>query len=237
MKKLAVLLSVVMLLAACSNPMETIIPSDIASWDKDLAPAIKSMSDADKALFAGYAARVKLGELFGAGGGIPLGTTVGQAIDTQKKWVTEQKKAEEEAKALRVKVEADQLATIKAINAAVTVTLLSKHAIPSNYRVGRYSDTQQFIIVVKNKSAKELVGVSGELEFIDVFDRVVGSTLFSISEKIKPDDLYTWIGERDYNQYIAEHKAIWNLEEGKYTTRFTPAAVVYADGSKIKMPE
>ena len=36
---------------------------------------------------------------------------------------------------------------------------------------------------------------------------------------------------------LPEHKAMWNLEEGKYTARFLPSAVVFADGTKVAGPE
>jgi hypothetical protein len=238
MKKLAVTLSIALLLAACSKPTETVIPADMTTWEKELAPSIQKLGDADKALFASYALRVKMSGLFGGEkAGIPFGTTVGQAIEDQKKWVAEQKKASDEAAALKVKMEAEKLETIKEINNSVTVTLLSKKERPENYEAGRYSKSQQFVVGVENKSTKDVTGVSGSIEFIDVFDKVVGSVNFGISEKIKPSGTYKWTGVRDYNQFIAEQRAVWNLEEGKYTTRFTPSAVIFADGTKLKMPD
>jgi hypothetical protein len=238
MKKIAVTLSFALLLAACSKPMETVIPTDMSTWEKDLAPAVKKLGDEDKALFAGYAARVKVGEIFGGGkAGIPFGTTVGQAIEEQKKWVAEQKKAADEAAALKVKMEAEKLETVKAINNAVTVTLLEKIERPKNYDAGRYSESQELIVGVENKSTKVVTGVSGEIEFIDVFDKVVGTVNFGISQTIQPSGTYKWTGVRDYNQFLESHKAVWNLQEGKYTTRFTPEAVIFADGTKLKMPE
>jgi hypothetical protein len=58
-----------------------------------------------------------------------------------------------------------------------------------------------------------------------------------MSERIPPGEAAQWIGTRDYNQFVAEHKAVWNLEEGQYTTRFIPEAVVFEDGTKLTMPE
>ncbi len=50
-------------------------------------------------------------------------------------------------------------------------------------------------------------------------------------------DQHSWLGSREYDKHIDEHRAIWNLEEGKYTTRFIPESVVFADGSKLEVPE
>ncbi len=68
---------------------------------------------------------------------------------------------------------------------------------------------------------------------MDIFDRVVGGVNFSISEKIEPSATVKWVGSRDYNEFIAEHRAVWNLKEDKYTTRFIPKTIVFADGRKL----
>lgn len=238
MKKVIGSLLVLALLAACSKPAETIIPADKASWDKELAPSVKKLGEEDQKLFAAYIIRTGMSSaLSGGKEGIPFGTTIGQAIDEQKKWMAEQERQAAEAAALKAKMEAERLEAIKAINAAATVTLLGKKELGSNYHVGRYSDYQEFTIGVENKSDKEIAGVSGELEFIDIFGKTVGGVTFRISQKIKPGAHYKWVGGRDYNRFIDGHKAVWNLEEGKYTTRFVPESVIFADGSRLKTPE
>jgi hypothetical protein len=75
------------------------------------------------------------------------------------------------------------------------------------------------------------------MEFIDVFDAVVSTVPFKVSETIKPGRAFRWVGGRDYNHFMEAHRVLWNLEEGKYKTRFIPAAVVHADGERISMPE
>lgn len=236
-------------LSACSKATDTVIPSDMSTWDKELAPVVKRLNEEEQKLFVAYVARAKIGEIFSKDkGGIPFGTTVGQAIEEQRKWQAEFEKKEAEAKAarekqqaeeqaLKAKLEAEQAAITKQINDAATVTLLSKRQLGSNFDARRYSDMQEFVIGVENRSDKELAGISGEIEFIDVFDKVVGVVNFRISERIKPGGTYKWTGSRDYNQFLDEHRAVWNLEEGKYTTRFTPSALVFTDGTKLSMPE
>jgi hypothetical protein len=249
MKRFLIALSVTVMLVGCSRPTEKIIPTDMATWDKELAPVVQKLGNEDKQLITAYIARLKIKEMSGVEqGGVPFGVTVGQAIEEQKKWVIEQKRqAEEEAAvrakqekeeaALRTKIEAEKLDAIRAVNDAVTVTLLGKKELRENYEAGRYSDAQEFTIGVQNKSEKIIVGVLGEIEFIDVFSKRAGAVHFGISEKIKPGATYTWVGTRRYNQFVDEHKAVWNLEEGKYTTKFIPEAVVFSDGAKLTMPE
>ena len=230
------MLAAVLMLSGCSKPTDAVIPSDMDSWDEKLAPEIKKLSDSEREKDAAYLMRVKMGEAFG-GGGIPPGTTIGLAIDAQSKWETEQaaKRAEEEA--LKKKLEQERAAALEQLNKAVTVTLLAKRELPKNYNIGRYSEYQEFRIGAQNNTESPIVGVSGEIKFVDVFDKEVGAVNFRISENIDPGKTFVWTGGRDYNQFLDAHRAVWNLEDGKYTTRFVPEMVVFSNGEKLTIPE
>ena len=235
MRRFSTILStigVVTLLLACSKPHDAVIPSDITTWEKDLAPAIKKLPEDERAKLAAYLMRAKMGEVFG-GKGIQPGTTVGQAVAEQTKWLDEQtaKRAQEEA--LKKKLETERAAALELLNKAVTVTLLQKRQLPRDFDLRRISDYQQFTIGIQNNTDKEIAGVAGEIQFVDVFDKEVGSVGFRITEDIAAGKAVTWTGGRDYNQFIDEHKAVWNLSDGKYQTRFVPEAVVFKDGSKL----
>lgn len=224
------------LIAGCSKPADMVIPSDMSKWDTDLAPTVKKLPEEDRQLFAAFVMRAKLGQVFSKGEGIPFGMTVGEALTMQKKWVEEQRVKAEEEKALKEKLAKQALEAQKQINEAVTVALLSKSQHPSDYRSGRYEDEQVFVVGIENKSAKKIIGVSGELNFIDVFDKQVGSTNFSASEAIAPGATIKWTGSRRYNQFIDEQRALWNLEEGKYKVTFTPWEIVFENGEKLSAP-
>lgn len=208
----------------------------MATWDKELAPELKRLSEVDREKVAAYLMRAKMGEVFG-GKGVPLGTTIGQALDGQKKFEAEQvaKRAAEDA--LKKKIEQERTDAIDQLSKAVTVTLLAKREMPKNYDAGRYSDYQHFRIGVQNNSDKVVIGVSGEIKFIDVFDKEVGVVSFRISENIDLGKSATWTGGRDYNQFLDAHRAVWNLEDGKYTTKFVPEMIVFKDGTKLTVPE
>ncbi|PWW45697.1 hypothetical protein DFR36_106187 [Melaminivora alkalimesophila] len=229
-------IAAILMLSGCSKPTDAVIPSDVDSWDEKLAPEIKKLSDADREKVAAYLMRVKMGEVFG-GGGIPTGMTIGQAIEAQSKWENEQaaKRAEEEA--LKKKLEQERAAALEQLNKAVTVTLLAKRELPKNYNIGRYSEYQEFRIGAQNNTERPIVGVSGEIKFIDVFDKEIGAVNFRISESIEPGKTVVWTGGRDYNQFIDSHRAVWNLEDGKYTTKFVPEMIVFSDGEKLAVPE
>jgi len=219
-------------LTGCSPPTDTVIPSDTSTWDTQLAPALKKLDDSDRVLATGYLMRVKVGQVVG-GQGVPIGTTVGQAIENQKKWLADRAAAEAQEKALKEKLQQERELAAAKISKAVTVSLLELSHRYKDYNVGRYSDEQVVRIGVKNTSDTALAGVSGGVEFIDIFDKPIGRVGFSITETIKPGQDYVWTGTRHYNEFIAEQKAVWNLEDGKYKTVFKPEMLVYANGTKL----
>lgn len=223
-------------LAGCDKPTEAVIPTDVAKWDTELAPHLQKLPDADRMKVAAFLMRGKVGEVFG-GKGIPPGMTIGDALKEQNKYETEQAAAEAREAELKKKLEQERAAVRAQLEKAATVTLLAKRELPSNYHVGRISDYQEFQIGVQNSSDKAIAGVSGEIKFIDVFDKEVGSVNFRIAETIEPGKTAVWTGGRDYNKFIDEHRSVWNLEDGKYKTRFVPDTVVYADGTKLAMAE
>lgn len=233
---LAVAAAMAFVLAGCNKPTEAVIPSDMTKWDTELAPQIQKLPDADRMKVAAFLMRGKMGEAFG-GKGIPPGMTLGDALKEQNKFEAEQAAAAAREAALKMKLEQEQALVRAQLEKAATVTLLSKRELASNYHVGRISDYQEFKIGVQNSSDKPIAGVSGEIQFIDVFEKEVGSVNFRISETIQPGKSAVWTGGRDYNKFIDTHQAVWNLEEGKYKTRFVPDTVVYADGTKLTIAD
>lgn len=226
-------IAAMVMVVGCSKPTDTVIPSDINKWDTELAPAAKKLSEEDRKLLASFVMRVKVGQAFGKGEGIPFGMTVGEAIAEQKKWAEAQRIKAEEEQALKEKLAKEALEAQSRINEAVTVALLSKQQLRSDYRSGRYQDEQLFVVGIENKSPKKIIGVSGELQFIDVFDKKVASTNFAASESIAPGATIKWTGTRRYNEFVDEQRAMWNLEEGKYKVTFTPWEVIFEGGEKL----
>ena len=73
-------IAVAVLVAGCSKPTDTVIPSDMSKWDTELAPAVKKLSEDDRKLLTTFVMRAKMGQAFGKGEGVPFGMTVGEAI-------------------------------------------------------------------------------------------------------------------------------------------------------------
>jgi hypothetical protein len=218
-------------LIACSDPKETVIPTDIGTWDKALKPSIEKLNDDEKKMFLGFTMRAKMGEVLG-GKGIESGTTVGKAIDQQKKWIAEREAKEVEEKALKAKLMADQVVLKKQIDDLITVAVLELRLEKESYR------EKQFIkLGLQNKGTRDIRGISGSMKFIDIFDKEVGTVNFKYTDGLKAGSTGSWTGTRDYNQFLEEHKAVARLEEGKYKAVFEPEMIVFEDGTKLALKQ
>lgn len=233
--------AIAVLLAACSKATDTVIPINQSEWDTKLSPVVQKLNEEDKKLLGGYLARrtiaAGLGGLFGQtseAAGIPPGTTIGQAIAEQRTWMAEQAKQQIQAEAVKKEALAKNAAVRQQIADAVTVSLMKIRQEPAAPSLGRYLPYQGIELAIKNTGAKVIDGVAGRMVFLDVFGKEVGSMNFRATETIQPGSLHTWEGGRDYNQFMDEHRAIANLQEGKYSTRFEPEAVIFSDGTSLK---
>jgi hypothetical protein len=223
-------------LAACSGPADTPIPSDVAEWDSQLAPALNSLKPEERDLASGYLARVRTGEIFG-GEGVPVGMTIGKAIGEQRLWLHDQREMDQSAEILSHRLEAERAAAQERMSALVDVGLLDKYEDPRHAKETRYHARQILKISVANRSDKALAGISGDLEFVDASGASVGTVYIAIREKIKPGGEYVWVDRREYDALLEDQKAIWNLKKGNYQTRFTPHSIVFADETKLVAPE
>lgn len=185
---------------------------------------------------AAFLAREKFVEAFGKESLVTPGMTVGQAIDQQNKWAQDRKSAEAAQEELKKKLLAQRDEMERQIQGLLTVTVLSKTLVPSNAMAGRYSDRQDIKLGIENKGSKDILGVKGTVVFYDIFDKEQGRLGFSFDDGVAAGQSKIWEGSRDYNQFIAAHKSLANLEEGKYHTKFEPEAIIFKDGNKLAIP-
>lgn len=230
MKTIVTASALIIFLAACSKPQDVVIPTDSKNWDTELAPRVKDLSDGDKQLLSAYLARTKIVEAFG-GSPMPVGMTVGQAIEKQKEWIAEQdaKKAAEEE--LRKQVEAKNAATAAELQKSVVIAFVSEHIDPKDFEHARYSDTFVIDMAVKNIGDKPIKGVKAEAIFKNTFGDIIYRTRLNIEEHLSPGQQITWEGGHELNQFDDTDKKLMNLSPSTFTVDTHPLLVVYEDGT------
>ncbi|KXU89808.1 hypothetical protein CI15_06370 [Paraburkholderia monticola] len=208
------------------------IPSDPKSWDTQLAPEVKKLSDEDKQLLTGYLMRAKMGEAFG-GAPIPVGTTVSQGIERQKDWLAKQEAQQAEQARLKKEVEAQKAAAAAEVSKSVVLAFLSQHIVPKDVYAQRYSDQFFIDVAVQNASQKSIKGVKADLVFKNTFGETIYTSGLTIEQSIEPGARATWEGGHELNEFKDTDKKLMNLQEGSFTAEIRPTMVVFADGTSI----
>lgn len=231
-------------LIGCSDPKKTIIPSDLATWEKELKPTLERLSDEDRQAVGRFVLRAKMGEAFG--GHSKLGAiTVGEAITEQKQFEAEQqaKEAEQQAKEaeekrLAEKLKAERDALVKQAHDTLSIVLVSKGfraADPMNG--GSVQDQVTFSLGFQNKGAKDLKGFKGTIVFKDMFGDVVKRLNLSYDQPVRAGKTVTWEGSMDFNPYMEDNVKLRDTDQSKLKLDFEPDAILFTDGTRLTIPE
>lgn len=220
----------------CSKPTDAVVPTDPKEWNGEFAQKIKNLSEADKSLLSAYLVRTQLGQVLGKQG-MPVGTTVGQAIDAQRQWVAEQDAKKAAKQQLKAALEAKQAATVAELSKTVVLTFMGQRYIPRNFDAGQIDNRFSVRIGVKNLGTKAIKGIKLQLVFKDTFGEVISNRGVDIEHTIPPGAEYAWKGGRRINEYIDEDRKLMHLENGQFSTEMQPTMVVYADGSRVGGPD
>lgn len=242
--KNALILACILIAAGCSNPKNTVLPTDIDKMSS-IKPVMEKLAPDEKELLTGYLMRhamsVAANGMFGIKAEpVPEGMTIGKAIEEQSQFVAKQKAKEAEEKALKEKLKAEQEKALSAMRDAVVVAVVSKKSTAETGYGGTVIDEHLAVTFgYENKSGKDIAGVKGTVDIEDLFgDHLVG---FNISNDttIKAGGTATWTGGRSlkYGMNNAKDRKFLELPDDKYKVIWRPAMVVFSDGTKLTAPK
>lgn len=231
-RAIAIALLLCTALTGCSKATDAVVPTDPKEWNGEFAQKIKTLSETDKGLLAAYLVRTQLGEVLGKQG-MPVGTTVGQAIDAQRQWIAEQDAKKAAKQQLKAELEAKQAATAAKLSKTVVLTFMGQRYVPRNFDAGQINNRFSIQIGVKNLGTRAIKGIKLQLVFKDTFGEVISDRGVDIEHTIPAGGEYVWKGGRTINEYIDEDRKLMHLENGQFSTEMQPTMVVYADGSRV----
>lgn len=236
MKKRIAAVCAALLVAACSKPMDAVIPASKDEQAEFVEKVISKLSEDDKKLYASWLIRRGLASAFTNAPLVPPGTTVAQAITEQKEWLRQQEVAKAEEIRLTQEREAARQAAQQAIQQAAKIKFGGHELRPKNYQANRYSDQQVIYLEVGNLSEKVIHGIKAKLRYIDLFGETIFTVPFEVTDTISPQHGIHWAGTRDLNQFIEADKRLMNLDQNKYSTEITIQMIVFADGTRLESP-
>ena len=237
------ILAIIVSLCACSKPTDTVVPTSIDKMDS-IKPQLEKLTTEERELFSKYVLRHTLGAAMGGLFGIkaepiPEGITIGKAIDEQRDFLTKEKLREAEEKALKEKVKAEQQKAMDEMSKAALVTLVSKKIRAETGYSGITIDEKLIVsIAFKNTSPKDIAGIKGTLDAVDIFGEQLSGFNISYDKTLKPGETATWVGGRSvkYGMNESKDRKFAELPEDKYKLSWKPDMIIFRDGTKLTKP-
>jgi hypothetical protein len=224
--KLLVPIVITLVMAGCSNPKNYEIAKLTDDQKKEVGEALTA-EEGQK--LVGWTMRHAL-----AGGEIPPGTTVGQALADQDKWAAEQKAKEAEAAALAARLEKERAQKQAEFAKLVSVAVLGKRNIDGEYG----QKAVVFDVGYENKGAKDIEGIKGVLRVNDIFGDSITSIKWSYDDGVAAGSSEVERGSGvDINQFMDRDMKLWNTDFSKMKTQFEVSTIVFKDGTTLKAPE
>ncbi|MBN1570721.1 MAG: hypothetical protein JXA73_22960 [Acidobacteria bacterium] len=231
-------MALLMMSQGCSNPKSmTITEKNKDTILNDIKDA-RGLTVEEAQLLSAYMVRYELAEGFkGLNNGknnLPLvGKSIGEIIALQKQWIEEQKKSEENAKAIAAEAKAKEDAIAAELRKAITLAVYDKGFVDSNYQAGRYEDYLTYRMVYQNTSSKDIRAFQGHVVFQDLFgDKIMGLGL-KISDPIKAGAKAEWSGTSKYNQFDDEDKKMRNTDLKDMKIVWVPEKIIFSDGTTL----
>jgi hypothetical protein len=221
------LAATLLLLSACGDPHERVLPKDLTDWKDDLKSELQSLPPGESELLTNYAKRYNSG----TAGRPPEGVTVRQAIAAEREYEAAQ--ARKEAAALAAKEQATREREMwrQQFERALTVGYVGKKL----EKAGFSGDFLTVVVAVKNTGTRTITGFKGRVEFFN-----------ASGGEITHEDI-------DYKQPIPagksfEHEVrMYRMPEGIYKDPATSSdqmrfhykakEIDFADGDKVVLPK
>lgn len=241
MKKILYSCVLLVVLTGCHNPKNTELPATVDQLPS-IQEDISKLSDEERTLLASYMMRSMLshGLLGGASGNtyIPPGTTIGQAIADQRKFVREQDVENKRQEQLKTELQKKQDAQTAQMRNSVTVTVVSKSIEPEIGYSGIVTDENLVVeFGYRNNTLKNIAGVKGTISIVDLFGDEMSAFNVSNDDTIKVGESSVWRGSRSvrYSLGNSQDRKWAELSDDKYKVVWKPDTIVFEDGSQIKL--
>jgi hypothetical protein len=226
----------VLILSACSNPLDVRFGTNPSEDLQKNAEKLKKLPADDLAVLSSYVSYAEKSELKGHPNPV-IGKTVKEVLQDAKSWnkaqldaAREQRDREEAAQMRAAKFEHDRKELQDKVAATVTVTLVSRTILPPNPVTKRTDPIIRLEYDVENRASKAILALKGKGVYKDLFGNKIVEHPFQ-TDKTVP------IGGRIRVPFNYRVSPLWvemmnlaSAEEGKYFFSFSADALSFEDG-------
>jgi hypothetical protein len=197
----------------------------------DQIKTTKDLTIEEVGLLQGYIMRKGIGDAFaGKTPELPVGKTIGEIIDEQKKWIADEKVRQEDEKQRVARAKAAEEQQRKRLLDAITVTVFEK-----GFQHADYQDYVTIRVMYENKSGKDVRGFKGSIQFNDLFGAEIMPFNISEDQPLVAGETKRQGWTLKYNQFIDKHVKLRNTELENMKVEWKPQIILFADGTSMEV--
>jgi hypothetical protein len=170
----------------------------------------------------------------------PVGKTVGQVIEEDKKIVADEKVKQTAADALKAKVAGELEQKRQVIRKTMTGTIVQKAFKPASVDTQTYQDVSVMKISFQNTSEKPIKAFKGYFHIVSQLGDEIKNINYDgddLKAPIKSGQVETYIVELPFNQFVASDVKFKESSLDNLKVEWTPTVVLFADGTKLEALE
>jgi hypothetical protein len=225
----------VILLSSCSNVKNKPITEDNKDKILDQIKNSKDLTVEEVGLLQAYVLRQGMKNAFSGDKNatlLPVGKTIGQVIEEQRKWVADESQRERQDKERRERAQAAAEGQRKALLDALSVTVYDK-----GYTSADFQNYITLKFAYENHTSKTIRGFRGSMEFEDLFGEKIKVSGLTEDEPLSPGESRKVSKTLNYNQFSDEDKKLRSTELANLKLVWRPTEILFTDGSRLKVDE
>jgi hypothetical protein len=231
MKRL-LLLVILIAVAGCSGNVKNLrITEENKNTVFDQIKTTKDLTVEEVGLLQAYVLRKGLGDAFaGKTPTLPVGMTIGEIIDDQRKWVDNEKVRQAEEKERIARARAEEEKQRRQLLDAITLTVFEK-----GFQHVDYEDYVTIRAVYENKSGKDIRAFKGTIQFNDLFGVEIMPVNIAEDTPLAAGETRREGWTLKFNQFIDQHVKLRNTALENMKPEWKPSIILFADGTSMEV--
>jgi hypothetical protein len=225
------LLSIILAVAACGNALDQRVTRE----NKDtIFQQIRDSNDLtveEVGLLEAFAMRQGLGSArSGKHLELPVGMTIGEMIDDERKWTEDKQKQEAREKVRMAKARAEEEAQQVALREVLIVRVFDK-----DFQNANHEDYVTIRVEYENTSGKDIRSFKGVLQFNDLFGAEIAPFTISEDEPLRRGETKHQGWTLKYDRFMDRHVKFRNTALDNLKVEWKPQVIVFADGTSMEV--
>jgi len=224
-----------LLIVACTNPNDAVIPTDARLWDTDFRPNIERLPQTERPVLIAYLSRVKQAAALN-GQPIPSNVTVRQAIDEQRRFEQSEATARATAAVGRLSRDEELRDLDRRVAEVLSVKLVDKQVVPADLAAGSRTELGLLRFELQNRTLQPIVALAGTIRLSDGFAGDLAAVRLDGVGPIAPGATFEWDSSVVLDLQGSAGPRMRNADRSRLTATFTPEFLDLADGTRFVAP-